>query len=120
MASGRGGEYDRAARAFGGVAEDGSRLWLLARRHPDRPEERAYHLCRGPVRTPRRELIRVAGSRWAVEECFERAEKGCGLDHYEVRSWHDWHRHISLSMLALAALGVIRARASSGSKKGAA
>ena len=112
-------EYDWSVRAFGGVGEDGSRLWLLVRRHPGRSDERAYYLCRGPSRTARRELVRVAGARWAVEECFQRAKKECGLDHYEVRSWVGWYRHVTLSMLALAMLGVIRARVVAESKRGA-
>ena len=31
-----------------------------------------------------------------------------GLDHNETRSWHGWHRHVSLVMLAFAMLAVIR------------
>lgn len=55
-------------------------------------------------------LVQVAGRRWAVEECFELAKGDCGLDEYEVRSWTGWHRHVTLSMFALAVLSVIRAR----------
>ena len=50
-----------------------------------------------------------------MEECFERAKGECGLDEYEVRSWVGWHRHVTLSMFALAVLTVIRDRAASGS-----
>ena len=110
--------YDWAWRAFGGVDERGWQLWLLVRRQREAPHERAYYLCRGPARTPRRELIRVAGSRWPIEECFERGKGECGLGHYEVRSWVGWYRHISLSMLALAVLGVVRWRAESAAPKG--
>jgi SRSO17 transposase len=52
----------------------------------------------------------VAGARWAVEECFELAKGDCGLDEYEVRSWTGWHRHVTLSLWALAVVAVIRAR----------
>jgi SRSO17 transposase len=57
-----------------------------------------------------------------VEECFELAKGDCGLDEYEVRSWTGWHRHVTLSLLALAVVAVIRARASPAGrpKKGAA
>jgi SRSO17 transposase len=103
--------YDWAAQPFGPVDGRGWQLWLLARRHRERKDERAFYLCRGPAFTPRRELIRAAGSRWAVEECFERAKGDCGLDEYEVRSWVGWYRHVTLSMFALALLTVIRARA---------
>jgi SRSO17 transposase len=105
--------YDWAAEAFGQVDERGWRLWLLVRRHRERPEERAYYLCRGPAAAPRRELVRAAGARWPVEECFERAKGDCGLDEYEVRSWVGWYRHVTLSMFALAVLSVIRSRTGS-------
>ncbi|HVK15935.1 MAG TPA: IS701 family transposase [Fimbriiglobus sp.] len=103
--------YDWAARAFGPVDERGWQLWLLVRRHREKTDERAYYLCRGPADTPWRELVRVAGSRWAVEEGFERAKGECGLDEYEVRSWAGWHRHVTLSLFALAVLTVARNRA---------
>ncbi len=49
-------------------------------------------------------LARVAGTRWTIEECFEVAKQEVGLADYEVRSWHGWYRHITLTMLALAFL----------------
>ena len=59
--------YDWAAESFGEADARGWRLWLLVRRHRERPEERAYYLCRGPADTPWAELVRAAGARWAVE-----------------------------------------------------
>jgi SRSO17 transposase len=102
--------YEWAAESFGEVDARGWRLWLLVRRHRERRDERAYYLCRGPADTPWKELVRVAGSRWVVEECFERAKGDCGLADYEVRSWVGWYRHVTLSMFALAMLAVIRSR----------
>ncbi|MDR3618740.1 MAG: transposase, partial [Paludisphaera borealis] len=61
--------YDWAVQLFGPVNERGGRLWLLVRRSRERRDERAYYLCRGPAETPWRELVRVAGACWAVEEC---------------------------------------------------
>lgn len=106
--------YDWAVEPFGPVDERGWQLWLLVRRHRGPKHERAYYLCRGPAATPWSELVRVAGTRWGVEECFERAKGDCGLDEYEVRSWVGWYRHVTLSMFALAMLSVIRSRAESG------
>jgi len=103
--------YDWAVQPFGPVDERGWQLWLMVRRHRQRREERAYYLCRGPAATARRELVRAAGLRWPVEECFERGKGDCGLDEYEVRSWIGWYRHVTLSMFALALLNVIRLRA---------
>jgi SRSO17 transposase len=61
-----------------------------------------------PARTPVpvTELVRVAGSRWAVEETFQFAKNETGLDHYQVRRYDAWYRHITLSMLASAFLAV--------------
>jgi len=110
--------YDWAWRPFGPVDGRGWQLWLLVRRQRGGAGERAYYLCRGPAGTARAELVRVAGARWPVEECFERGKGECGLDHYEVRSWVGWYRHVTLSMLALAVLGVVRWRAELAAEKG--
>lgn len=58
--------------------------WVLARRSLARPEEIAYYLAFAPAEVTVRELVRVAGSRWAIEECFQAAKNECGLDQYEV------------------------------------
>ncbi|WP_275427325.1 transposase [Streptomyces sp. NEAU-S7GS2] len=63
-----------------------------------------------PAGTTLDELIQVAGSRWAVEECFRTAKNECGLDDYQVRRYPGWHRHITLPMAAHACLSVLRAR----------
>ena len=53
--------------------------------------------------------MQVAGSRWTIESCFEAAKGEVGLDHYEVRRWMGWYRHITLAMWAYALLPVLRA-----------
>ena len=52
-------------------------------------------------------LVAVEGRRWAIEDSFETAKSEFGLDHNESRSWHGWHRHVSLVMLAFAMMAVI-------------
>ena len=89
------------------------RRWLLVRRSISDPTEFAYYLCSGRPDTTPQELVRVAGTRWAIEDSFEAAKGEAGLDQYEVRSWQGWYRHITLSMFALAVLAVIRMRAAS-------
>jgi SRSO17 transposase len=84
--------------------------WLLVRRSR-RDGELAFYACYGPAITPLVGLVRVAGTRWAVEEGFEQAKGEVGLDHYEVRKWPGWYRHITLALLAHAFLVVIRAQA---------
>ena len=93
---------------------------FLVRRSLSDPNDVAYFFTNAPKRTTLKTIVRIAGSRWAIEECFEQAKQETGLDEYEVRSWIGWHRHITLSMLAHATLAVIRSRARGGSsKKGA-
>src|ERR1044072_9772479 len=65
----------------------------------------------GAPREPRETLVNVEGHRWSIEDAFETAKTEFGLDHNETRSWHGWHRHVSLVMLAFAMLAVIRHRA---------
>ena len=84
--------------------------WLLIRRSVSDPTEVAYFACGGPPGTTLEDLVRVAGARWSIEECFELAKGDCGLDEYEVRSWTGWHRHTVLSLFALAVIAVIRSR----------
>ena len=64
-----------------------------------------------PKNTPMEKLVSVEGHRWAIEDSFETAKNELGLDHNETRSWHGWHRHVSLVMLAFAMMAVIRHRA---------
>jgi SRSO17 transposase len=97
---------DLAAPAAVGMAR-----WLLVRRRRD--GELAFSACYSPAATPLVGLVRVAGTRWAVEEGFEQAKGEVGLDHYEVRKWPGWYRHITLALLAYAFLAVTRAQATS-------
>jgi SRSO17 transposase len=82
--------------------------WLLMRRSIQEPEEIAYYLCYGPAETTVHELIRIAGSRWRIEDSFGESKGESGLDEYEVRKWDGWQRHITLCLLAHAYLVVVR------------
>jgi SRSO17 transposase len=64
-----------------------------------------------PAGTPVETLVAVEGRRWAIEDAFETAKNELGLDHNETRSWHGWHRHVSLVMLAFAMMAAVRHRA---------
>ncbi len=66
-----------------------------------------------PAGTPIDTLVQVEGQRWAIEDAFETAKTELGLTHNETRSWHGWHRHVSLVMLAFAMTAVVRQRANS-------
>ena len=92
--------------------------WLLVRRTIRQPEELAYYVVYSPEGTPLASLVRVAGSRWAIEEGLESAKGEVGLDQYEVRRWDAWYRFITLALLAHAYLTVLRSRALLTDEKG--
>ena len=87
--------------------------WLLARRNIS-TGELAYYVCYGPRKTRLMDLARIAGTRWAVEECFQQAKNEAGLDEYQVRDWRAWYAHITLSMAAHAWLVVAKTLSSKG------
>ena len=72
--------------------------------------ELAYYLCWSPRTATLAELVRVAGARWAVEECFQAAKNETALDHYQTRKHKAWYRHITLAMADHAWLAVTAAR----------
>jgi hypothetical protein len=96
---------------------DGSRRQLLVRRNRT-TGELAFYRCFTPQPTSLATLVRVAGTRWSIEETFQAAKGGVGLDHYQVRHYTSWHRHITLAMLALAILAAIAATAPAPTRTG--
>jgi SRSO17 transposase len=92
--------YDWARLALPWTAADGFERWLLFRRNRRDPEDQAYYLAFTRAGTSLAELAGAAGLRWTIEECFQRAKDELGLDHCEARSWHGWHRHMTLCMAA--------------------
>ncbi len=105
--------YDWACVPYNGAAP-GFQSALLVRRSTAKPTELAFYLTHAPQGTPLGELVRIAGTRWSIESLFEQAKGEVGLDQYEVRSWVGWHRHVTLSMLALAYLAAVRKAAAGG------
>jgi SRSO17 transposase len=85
----------------------------LIRRSIDDGELAFYH-CYNPNRAGFGELVRVAGARWPIEECFGSGKNEVGLDGYQVRTWDAWHRHITLAMLAHTFLAVTAHKAKKG------
>lgn len=83
-------------------------VWLLVRRSVSNPREVAWYLSNAEENVPLTTLADVASTRYEIEQCFEEAKDDVGMDHYEVRTWPAWHRHITLSMMALAWLASVR------------
>jgi len=99
-------EVDESSSANQGLWTRG----LLIRRHIA-DGDLAFFTTWCPAATSIETLVAVEGHRWAIEDSFETAKNEFGLDHNESRSWHGWHRHVSLVMLAFAMMAVIRHRA---------
>lgn len=91
------------------VESDNTDHQYMIRRSIDDGELAFYH-CYNPRREPAGELVRVAGARWPIEECFETTKSHVGLDNYQVRLYHAWYRHITLAMLAHTFLAVLANR----------
>jgi SRSO17 transposase len=107
--------YDWTRIQLAAPAAAGRQRWLLVRRSR-RDGELAFYACSGPATISLVGLVRVAGTRWAVEEGFQQAKTEVGLDHYEVRRWPGWYRHSTLALLAHAFLVVTRTRATSSNR----
>jgi SRSO17 transposase len=111
-----------------GIGAKGYRVYdwaLLESSDPDHPflarrslddGELAYYHCYDPRREGFGALVRVAGSRWPVEECFEAAKQEAGLDNYQVRKYDAWYRHITLAMLVLAFLAAMAGTSQKGAR----
>ena len=103
--------FDWACVALDKPEHEGWQRCLVVRRslvEGEKPADLAYVLVFAPCGTTLQEMVAAIGTRWIVEQCFEEGKGEVGLDEYEVRSWHGWYRHITLSMLAHAFLMVLR------------
>jgi SRSO17 transposase len=102
--------YDWACLRLPYEVAAGMAHWLLIRRGVRDPTELKFFRVYGPTDTAVKEMIRVAGVRWAIEMAIQQAKGEVGLDQYEVRKWDAWYRHITLALLAHAALEVARSK----------
>jgi SRSO17 transposase len=101
--------YDWARIALPWAVDAEFERWVLIRRNRRDSTDRAYYLVFARAGTTLAELAGAAGLRWTIEECFQRAKEELGLDHCEARSWHGWHRHMTLCMAAAAFLARLQA-----------
>jgi SRSO17 transposase len=106
--------YQRVIESRDGLPAE--EVWLIARRSLTDPTDIAYFLSNAPLEMGLERLAQVAAARATIEQCLETAKGETGLDEYEVRYWHSWHRHITLAMMAQAWLAAVRYRTTA--KKG--
>ena len=101
--------YDWMSFDLNQSRDEGFTRSMLVRRSKTDLEDLQAYLCYAPKNTPVEKLVRTAGIRWTVECCFAEGKSEVGMDHYEVRSFDGWHKHITLACLALALLTVLSA-----------
>jgi SRSO17 transposase len=108
LSAGRGAKghrwYDWAQVAITTGSPTGHQHLLIRRNRAT--GELAYYRCYSPCPVPLSTLVRVAGSRWTVEETFQSSKGLAGLDEHQVRRWDSWHRWVTLALLAHAFLAV--------------
>ena len=93
--------------------QDGGELparWLLAEWPAGKPEPTKYWLSDLPETTPLVDLVRLARSRWRVEQDYRELKGALGLDHFEGRGWAGWHHHVTLVSVAHGFLTLERLR----------
>ena len=93
------------------VTEDSGPHWLLIRRRIS-DGEYAFYRAHAPHPVPLAQLVRVAGSRWKIEDGFAAGKELAALDEHQVRSWTSWYRWTILALLAHAFLSVLAANQS--------
>ncbi|WP_420313588.1 IS701 family transposase [Actinopolymorpha alba] len=111
LSAGRGAKghrwYDWALVAITTGEPTGHRHLMIRRKRST--GELAYYRCYSPRPVPLSTLVKVAGSRWTVEETFQSSKGLAGLDEHQVRRWDSWHRWVTLALLAHAFLAVTTA-----------
>lgn len=101
--------YDWSFTALPHAADEhGGHHWLLIRRNR-RTGELAFYRCWSPEPVALGVLVAVAGRRWKIEESFQAAKTGLGLDQHQNRRWTSWHRWTTLAILAHALLAAATA-----------
>jgi SRSO17 transposase len=87
-------------------------VWLLCQRDLGDTPETKYYLVHLPLTASLKALVRLTHQRWAIEQQYAELKTELGLDHFEGRSFHGWHRHVVLTALAYAFLQRERQRRS--------
>jgi SRSO17 transposase len=102
-------DYDWAWVGVTPPADEATGHHLLLVRRRIRDGELAFYRCWSPTKVSLATLVRVAGTRWCIEECFRAGKDEVGLDQHQVRMWTSWYRYTTLAMFAHAILAVIAA-----------
>src|SRR5208337_2156250 len=78
----------------------GKTVWLVIRRTVGDTPSYSFFISNAPTGTRLKTFVWLSGIRWAIEQCFEETKTELGMDHYEVRGYPGWNRHMLICMLA--------------------
>lgn len=85
--------------------------WLLIEWPQEEKQPTKYWLAQLGSQPPGLcRFVRIAKSRWRIEQECQELKEDLGLDHYEGRHWLGWHHHMTLVTMAYAFLQAERAR----------
>jgi SRSO17 transposase len=76
----------------------GNDIWLYVRQLEDGSVK--YSLCNESMDAAHMMVRAPALMRWSIEQCFNECKKHLGMDHYEVRIWPAWRRHMLFTLIA--------------------
>ena len=79
-------------------------IWLLCQRDLGATPETKFYFVHLPATASLTAVVRLAHQRWAIEQQYAELKDELGLDHFEGRSYHGWHRHVVLTAIAYAFL----------------
>jgi SRSO17 transposase len=79
-------------------------IWLLCQRDLGTTPETKYYFVHLPATASLKALVQLTHQRWAIEQQYAELKDELGLDHFEGRSYHGWHRHVVLTAIAYAFL----------------
>jgi len=75
-------------------------VWLIVKRTIGDNPEYTFYISNAPVSTKLKTFVWLSGLRWSIEQCMEECKDDLGTDHYEVRKFNAWNRHMLTTILA--------------------
>ena len=92
--------------------------WLVIEWPLDDDQATKFYLTTLPRRMSHKQNVRIIKERWRTERMYEDLKGELGLDHFEGRSFHGWHHHVSVVICCYAFVVAERARAFPPSARG--
>lgn len=85
-------------------------VWLVIKRTVEKEPTYWYYVSNASCCARLKLFVWLSGMRWAIEQCFGDTKSELGMDHYEVRKYTGWNRHILTCMFAHFFCGILNLR----------